>query len=294
MGNRLHKRSMRALGCVLVVAASALSIGMVSAQTLPWMNTSLTPEQRASLLVGAMTLDQKIAQLHGATGGPPEIPQCGTNNIRQVPAIPSLQIPTFRITNGPVGIGGGDCNPQDPATALPIAFGLSLAASFDPSLAFTFGSVIGNEALTLGLHELEGPGMDMARVGQGGRNFEYLGEDPILAGTMAAAEIPGIQQYGIIAMAKHFVLNDQEQNRMTVNAVVHDRPFHELYLLPFEMSVKDGKVASVMCSYNRVNGPFACDNPYTLTEVLRNQWGFTGYVQSDFGATQHRDVAKRR
>src|SRR5213075_2928756 len=117
--NRLQKlrsRSLRALGCVLA-AGPVFAAGMVSAQTLPWMNTALPPEQRASLLVGAMTLDQKIAQLHGATGGPPEIPQCGTNNIRQVPAIASLQIPTFRITNGPVGIGGGDCNPQDPATA---------------------------------------------------------------------------------------------------------------------------------------------------------------------------------
>jgi beta-glucosidase len=136
----------------------------------------------------------------------PGVPECGSA-IRKVPGIPALQVPTFRITNGPVGLGGGDCTPQDPATALPVAIGL--AAGFDPALAFTFGDLMAKEARQLGLHELEGPGMNMARVGQGGRNFEYLGEDPILAGTIAASEIQGIQGNSIIAMAKHYVMNDQ-------------------------------------------------------------------------------------
>ena len=253
-----------------------------AAQTLPWMDPTVAPAQRAALLVNAMTLDQKIQQLHGASGTVPGVPECGSA-IRKVPGIAALQIPTFRITNGPVGLGGGDCSPQDPATALPVAIGL--AAGFDPALAFTFGDLMGKEARQLGLHELEGPGMNMARVGQGGRNFEYLGEDPFLAGTIAASEIRGIQGNSIIAMAKHFVMNDQEQNRMTYSAEVDNRVLHELYLLPYEMSVKDGQVASIMCSYNRIGGVYACDNQYTLTDVLRNQWGFQGYVQSDFGAT---------
>jgi beta-glucosidase len=144
---------------------------------------------------------------------------------------------------------------------------------------------MGGEAFQLGSHEFEAPGVNTARVGQGGRNFEYLGEDPRLAGTMAAQIIRGIQANEMIGMAKHYVLNDQEQNRNTVSVEVDNRVLHELYLLPFEMAVKDGGVASIMCSYNRIGGVYACDNAYTLTEVLRNQWGFDGYVQSDFGAT---------
>jgi beta-glucosidase len=263
------------------IATLALS-PLASAQALPWMNASLPPARRAELLVGAMSLDQKIQQLHGQGGPIAEIPSCG-NGGRHVPGIPELKIPTFRITNGPVGLGGGDCQPQEKATALPVA--LALAAGFDPALAFNFGDLMAKEARTLGLHELEGPGMNMARVGQGGRNFEYLGEDPFLAGTIAASEIRGIQSNNIIAMAKHYVLNDQEKNRMGIKVQVDERALHELYLLPFEMSVKDGKVGSIMCSYNRIGESYSCDNAYTLTQVLRDQWGFAGYVQSDFGAT---------
>jgi beta-glucosidase len=172
----------------------------------------------------------------------------------------------------------------DRATALPDSLGL--AASFGPSLAAQYGDLMAGEARTLGLDEIEGPGMDMARVGQGGRNFEYLGEDPLLAGTLAASEIKAIQSNGVIAMAKHYVLNDQENNRTTVHVVADDRTLHELYLTPFEMAVKDGDVDSVMCSYNLIGDTYACDNAYTLDTVLRDQWGFKGYVQSDFGATQ--------
>jgi beta-glucosidase len=276
----------RSLVCILFCTGAAGVVGLApvgaAAQALPWMNTSLSPVQRAELLVGAMTLDQKIQQLHGQGGAIAELPECG-NPMRHVPGIASLQIPTFRITNGPVGLGGGDCNPQDRATALPVALGL--AASFDPALAYTFGDLMAREARQLGLHELEGPGINMARVGRGGRNFEYLGEDPFLAGTMAANEIRGIQINGIIGMVKHYVLNDQEQNRMSVSVDVDNRVLYQLYLLPYEMSVKDGAVGSIMCSYNRIGGVYACENPYMLTEVLRKQWGFDGYVQSDFGAT---------
>ena len=271
-----------AFACAAVSVSGAAAAANVGAQTLPWLDTSLSPTQRADLLVGTMTLDQKVAQLHGQRSTIPELPACGTGG-RHVPSIPELGIPTFRITNGPVGLGGGDCSPQDKATALPVA--LALAAGFDPALAHEFGNLMGGEARTLGLHELEGPGMDMARVGQGGRNFEYLGEDPMLAGAIAASEVRGIQSNGIIAMAKHYVLNDQEQNRQGIKVRVDNRVLHELYLLPFEMAVKDGDVGSIMCSYNRVGDVYACDNAYTLTDVLRGQWGFQGYVQSDFGAT---------
>lgn len=261
----------------------------------PWMDTKLTPEQRASLLVPALTLAQKEQQLvtSGATIVP-EIPSC--LGARHVNGIAALEIPTLRITNGPVGIGQNDCVPTsvDPtnlqsvlgnplsakATALPSA--IAMAASFDPSVATEFGNVVSTEADHLALQVFEAPGMNLARLPVLGRNFEYFGEDPYLSGTMAVAETLAVQANGVIAMAKHYVANEQETNR-TGGLVenIDDQVLHELYLLPFEMAVKDGKVGAVMCSYNAVNGYQSCQNPDTLTGVLRNQWGFTGYVQSD-------------
>lgn len=281
----LSKRTLLSLliqSAILASAGGGLLLSPVSAAPLlPWMNTAITPAQRADLLVSALSFSQKVQQLHGARSPIPELPACGSSG-RHVPGIPAMQIPTFRITNGPVGLGGGDCSPQDPATALPVAIGL--AAGFDPKLARTYGDLMSREARMLGLHELEAPGIDLARIGQGGRNFEYFGEDPILAGVMAANEVRAVQANGIIGMAKHFVLNDQEQDRNTVSVIVDDRSLHQLYLLPFEMAVKDGDVGAVMCSYNKIGGTYSCENPYTLNTVLRDQWGFNGYVQSDFGA----------
>ena len=261
------------------------------------MRRGLSPDRRTALLLGAMTLDEKMQQLVGAPGVIPEIPTC--YGARHVPGIARLRIPTFRITNGPVGVGQNDCVPVSTpnlpraammstasakATALPSA--MAVAASFDRAVAAKFGDVIGVESRNRALHVLEGPGLNLARAPQGGRHFEYFGEDPFLTGTMAVAEIRAMQKHGIIAMAKHFIANDHETNRTTENAIIADRVLHELYLLPFEMAVRSGDVASVMCSYNRVNGTYACENAHLLTDVLRRQWGFKGYVQSDFFAVK--------
>lgn len=309
-------RNSRGRALVALVAAVPLSLTAAAAVAettptsgsavvtaeLPWMDTTLAPEARATLLVDAMTLDQKLQQL---TGSPPEIlpdlPEC--YGARHVTGIAALGIPTLRITNGPVGVGQNDCvDPAlatDPdaspfaaythpssakATALPSA--TAVAASFDPGVAHTFGDVIGTEMNNLALHVFEAPGMNMARLPILGRNFEYFGEDPYLAGTMAVAEITAVQDQGLIGMAKHFVANEQETNRMTIQETIDERTLHETYLLPFEMTVKDGDAASVMCAYNYVNGVSSCENDYMLNDVLRDQWGFEGYVQSDFFATK--------
>lgn len=255
---------------------------------------------RAKLLLAAMTLDQKMQQLTGAAPEIlPDLPSC--YGARHVTGIAALNIPTFRITNGPVGLGQNDCvdpalatagNPyaaytnstSAKATALPSA--MAAAASFDPNVANTYGTLIGTEMGHLALHEFEAPGINMARAPIIGRNFEYFGEDPFLTGTMAVSEIKGIQAKGMIAMAKHFVNNEQETNRQTIQETIDRQVMREIYLLPFEMSVKDGKVASIMCAYNYVNGASSCENKETLTDILRNDWGFTGYVQSDFFATK--------
>ncbi|MEO8334372.1 MAG: glycoside hydrolase family 3 C-terminal domain-containing protein [bacterium] len=289
-------RRLTILGGVFVVAALAAPCAAQGQQgNTPWMNTRLAPERRTALLIAAMTREEKYAQLTGAPGVIAELPQC--YGSRHVPGIPRLKIPTFRITNGPVGVGQSDCVPTTQAglpfsafmgvsspKATQLPSGMAVAASFDRSVATRFGDVIGQETRDLALHVLEGPGLNLARVPQGGRNFEYFGEDPFLTGTMAVAEIKAIQAHGVIAMAKHFVANEQETARTSVNEIIDDRVLHELYLLPFEMAVKEGNVASVMCSYNSVNGPHACEDRHHLTDVLRGQWGFQGYVQSDFFA----------
>jgi len=259
--------------------------------------------RRAQLLVAAMTLPQKLQQLTGSKPELlPELPQCFGG--RHISGIAALAIPTFRITNGPVGVGQNDCvaaniaeklaaNPMamapaytDPssakATALPSA--IAVAASFDPKVAAAYGGVIATEMNHLALHVFEAPGVNLARLPVLGRNFEYFGEDPFLGGTMATAEVRAVQGQGLIAMLKHFVANEQETNRMLIQETVDHQTLRELYLLPFEMAVKDGKAAAVMCAYNYVNGASSCENREMLTDVLRRDWGFTGYVQSDFFA----------
>lgn len=286
----------RSRTAIVAIAAVLLAPG-AGAEPLPWMDPALAPETRAALLVGAMTLEEKQQQLAGSAPElVPELPDC--MGARHVRGIASLAIPTLRITNGPVGIGQNDCvDPSvtgigafsDPssamATALPSA--PAVAASFDPAVAGLFGDVVASEANDLALHVLEAPGMNLARTPVLGRNFEYFGEDPFLAGTMAVAEIEAVQAHGVIAMAKHFAGNEQETNRMfELQTTVGARVLHELYLLPFEMSVRDGDVAAVMCAYNFVNGFQACENRELLTDVLRDRWGFAGYVQSDFFAVR--------
>jgi beta-glucosidase len=197
-----------------------------------------------------------------------------------VTAIEELGIPRFRITNGPVGVGMGDGTPSPPATSLPMTIGL--AAGFDSDLAHAYGDIIGSETATLGQHVLEGPGVCLHRTTIAGRNFEYFSEDPYLSGLMGVAVTRAIQAHDVIAMAKHYVVNDQEYERFRASVEVDEQVLRELYLLPFEMLVKDAEIAAVMSSYNRVRGVYATEYRYTLTDILRTEWGFEGYVQSDF------------
>ncbi|RZI77001.1 MAG: glycosyl hydrolase [Pseudomonas sp.] len=252
-----------------------------------------------------MSQEQKLQQLTGSRPEiVPELPNCfGARHVR---GIPELAIPTLRITNGPVGVGQNDCvspsvvdakaagifgaamavaytHPTSAkATALPAAIGV--AASFDPDIATVYGEVIANEMNALALHVFEAPGLNLARLPILGRNFEYFGEDPYLTGVMGTTETRAIQAKGLIVMPKHFVANEQETNRQTIGTTVDRQTLRELYLLPFEMAVKDGKAGSLMCAYNYVNAVSSCENREMLTDILRGDWGFTGYVQPDFFA----------
>ncbi len=263
----------------------------------PWLDTTLSPRERAVALVAAMTLEQKIRQLHGNmetidiyqdySGLDAEEMEQLAAQIRverHVIADDDLGIPRMRITNGPVGVGMGDGTPSPPATALPMTIGV--AASFDPELAYAYGDLIGKECVHLGQHVLEGPGLCLHRTPIGGRNFEYFSEDPYLTGVMGVQVTQAIQANNVIAMAKHYVVNDQEHERFRNSVEVDEHVLRELYLLPFEMNCKDGDVASVMSAYNRIRGVYATEYRHTLDTVLREEWGWDGYVQSDFWSTR--------
>jgi beta-glucosidase len=265
----MKMRRWKALSAVTVSAAVAFAGAPVAGAA----DTSLTPTQRASELVARMTLDEKITELHGTQNA---------DHKRYVPGIDRLGIPPLVVTNGPAGVGPGDDPVQPAATALPAP--ISLAASFDSALARQYGMVTGAETNDLGQNVLEGPDVNIARVPVSGRTFEGYGEDPYLAGQLSVSNIQGIQSQGIVAEVKHYAANNQETNRGTINEIIDDRTMHEIYLPQFEASVEQGHVGSVMCAYNRVNGPYNCEQDQLLENVLRGQWGFDGFVQSDFGA----------
>jgi len=237
-------------------------------------------DQRARAIVRQMTLAEKIRELHG-------IRDDARGIYRYVPPIPRLGIPALRITNGPAGAGPGGTRPprpQAPATALPAP--ILLASTWDRSLADEYGAITGAESRDLANGLVEAPDINIARVPQNGRTFEGYGEDPYLAGQMAVADIEGIQSQGIIANVKHYVANNQESNRFTIDEEIDERTLHEIYLPAFEASIREGHSGSLMCAYPKVNGVYNCENDYLLDQVLVKEWGFKGFVTSDFGAVQ--------
>lgn len=201
-----------------------------------------------------------------------------------------LGVPNITLSDGPHGvrrqIGAGDqlgLNPSHPATCFPTA--ATIANSWDTALGEEIGECLGEEAASQGVAVLLGPGLNIKRSPLCGRNFEYYSEDPYLAGKMAAAYVRGIQSKGVAACPKHFAVNSQELRRMASDSIVDERTLREIYLTGFEIAVKEGCPKSIMSSYNRVNGVYANENEHLLQEILRDEWGFDGFVVSDWGAS---------
>jgi beta-glucosidase len=255
--------------CIAGPAMMLAGMGILHAQTVPHSEAT----ERAKRLVARMTLDEKITQLHG-------IQDAG--HYRMVPGLPRLGIPALFVTNGPAGVGPGGAGSQKPATSLPAP--IALAATWNPETSRLYGQLAAEETRATGSNLLESPDINIARVPQGGRVFESYGEDPFLAARMAVAQIEGIQSTGVIANVKHFLANNQETQRGSINEVIGERTLREIYMPAFEASVKEAHVASVMCAYPRVNGAFNCENRPLLHDVLKNEWKFDGFVTSDFGA----------
>jgi beta-glucosidase len=264
-----------AIATLLGLAVVPVAVSRARQPAHPWLDAFRSPETRAAALVARMTLGEKISQMHTISGG--------GNIARLVPGIPRLGVPELRITNGPVGVGTGVSPGQPKATLMPAP--VSAAATFDPVLARTYGTVEGKETANVGHNLLEAPDVNIDRVPQNGRAFENYSEDPYLAAQLAAANVKGIQSQGVLAEVKHYLANNQETNRKTVQELIDDRSLHEIYLPAFQAAVQVGHVAVVMCAYPSVNGAFMCENKHLLTGVLRNQWGFRGFVQSDASAT---------
>lgn len=257
----------------------------------PWLDTRRPADVRAALAVAAMTLDEKITLLHGLMALPgaapgrsvPPLPSDAIPGAGYVAGVPRLNIPALKETDASLGIANPHGQrPGDVATALPC--GLALAASFDPSLAYRAGALVGSEARAKGFNVLLGGGMNLARDPRNGRNFEYLGEDPLLAGTLAGEAVRGIQDQHVISTVKHFALNANETNRTTLDARLGRASLRESDLLAFEIAIERGHPGAVMCAYNRVNGEYACGNRWLLQDVLKGAWRYPGWVMSDWGA----------
>ncbi len=256
----------------------------------PWMDASLAARRRVALLLPQMTRDEKQQLVQGffATDFPPKgfkAPAGARNgSAGYVPGIPRLGIPSQWQADAGIGVASqGGAPRKRERTALPS--NIAIAASWDVALAQRGGAMIGAEARASGFNVLLAGGVNLAREPRNGRNFEYGGEDPLLAGTMVGAQIAGIQSNHVISTIKHYAINDQETDRNAGNAIIDEAAARMSDLLAFQLAIERSNPGSVMCSYNRVNGPFACENPWLLTDVLRRDWGWNGYVMSDWGAT---------
>lgn len=228
-------------------------------------------------LISKMTLAEKASLMSG-------------KDFWQTVDIERLGIPSIFLADGPHGVrkqaAQGDhlgLNPSLPATCFPTA--ATVANSWNQELAERIGTHLGIEAAAQGVHVLLGPGLNIKRSPLCGRNFEYFSEDPYLSGKMAAGYIRGIQSKGVAACPKHFAVNSQELRRMSNDSVLDERTFREIYTTGFEIAVKEGKAQSIMSSYNKINGVYANENKHLLQEILVDEWGFDGFVVTDWGAS---------
>lgn len=239
-------------------------------------DTSAAVEARVEALLEQFSLEQKVDLVTGLVV---------IVYDRESDPPPPSPVPPFSITDGPNGVRVADRTVHEGrATALPAA--IALAATWSLELAREYGDLLGAETAAHGHNVLLGPGVDIARAPWAGRTFESFGEDPHLQARLVVPEIEAIQRHRVQACLKHYVVNNQEYQRNSIDVRVDERALQEIYLPPFRAAVQEGRVASVMGSYNKINGVYACENPHTLTTVLREQLGFRGWVMSDFMGNQ--------
>jgi beta-glucosidase len=257
------------------------------------MNPGLAPEERAELVLKQLTLDEKLALLHGngmahAAQWQMPLTHLANGGAGYVEGVSRLGIPPLVISDAGYGVRDSGANGRY-STAMPSSLGAT--SSWDVDSACEFGTVIGQELRAQGFNMTLGGGVDLAREPRNGRNFEYAGEDPLLAGTVVGNLMKCEQAQHVVGDIKHYVMNDQETGRFFVNSVISKRAMQESDLLAFHIAISIANPGAVMCSYNRINGDFGCENSYTLRDVLKGDWGFKGFVISDWSGTHSTEKA---
>jgi beta-glucosidase len=245
-----------------------------------------SPDAEATGLVAKMTPDELDTMLHGIFARPDRTHQPLPPNVLPsagyIPGIPRLSIPALQETDASVGVAWINGLRRQGGTALPSS--IALAATWDPEIAYTGSAMIAREARADGMNVLLAGGINLMRDPRNGRNFEYLGEDPLLAGVLGGATIRGVQDQKVLSTVKHFALNAQETGRHDLSANIADESARESDLLAFEIAIEQGRPGAVMCSYNKFNNVHACENGYLLDKVLKEDWRYPGFVMSDWGA----------
>jgi beta-glucosidase len=288
MSRRIH------LLLALALTSAAVGVTAQPAANQPWLNPALSPDQRAQLAVEQMTQDEKLSLVFAYFASdwegkkPPQGVRYGSAGY--APGIARLGIPPQYETDAGVGVAtqGGAAVKRE-RTSLPS--GIATAATWNPDLAYQGGRMIGSQARSSGFNVMLAGGVNLARDPRNGRNFEYGGEDPLLAGTIVGSEIAGIQSNHIISTTKHYALNDLETGRKGHDVQIDPAAARMSDLLAFQFAIERGDPGSVMCAYNKVNGDFACENDWLLNKVLKGDFAYPGYVMSDWGAMHSTDKA---
>lgn len=280
---------------LIAVIGTFYGAGTAGAQDTdrPWMNPKLPPEERAELVLKQLTLDEKLALLHGnGMGNEPQwqmpLTHLTNGGAGYVEGVPRLGIPPLIISDAAYGVRASGANGRY-STAMPSNLGAT--SSWDAGSACEYGALIGRELRAQGFDMTLGGGINLTREPRNGRTFEYAGEDPLLAGTFVGSLMKCEQAQHVIGDIKHYALNDQETARSVLNAMISKRAVQESDLLAFHIAISIANPGAVMCSYNRINGDFGCENSYTLRDVLKKDWGFKGYVISDWGGTHSTEKA---
>jgi beta-glucosidase len=292
MRNRkLASYSLFTLAVAIGIVAGVRVLGQNAGQ--PWMNPKLPPEERAELVLKQLTLDEKIALLHG--NGMAHVPNwqmplthLSNGGAGYVEGVQRLGIPPLVISDAAYGVRDSGANGRY-STAMPSNVGA--ASAWDPESACEYGETIGRELRAQGFDMTLGGGVNLTREPRNGRTFEYAGEDPLLAGTLVGNMMKCEQAQHVVGDIKHYALNDQETGRMVLSAEISKRAMQESDLLAFHIAISIANPGAVMCSYNRINGDYACENSYTLRDVLKKDWRFKGFVISDWTGTHSTEKA---
>jgi beta-glucosidase len=282
-----------------LIAALGIVLAAVDAvpqdKDRPWMNPRLSPSERVELVLKELTLDEKLALLHGngmahVSNWQMPLTHLANGGAGYVEGVKRLGIPPLIISDAAYGIRDSGANGRY-STALPSVLGA--ASSWDVESACEYGETIGRELRAQGFDMTLGGGVNLAREPRNGRTFEYAGEDPLLAGTFVGNLMRCEQAQHVIGDLKHYAINDQETGRSFVDAVISKKAMQESDLLAFHIAISIGNPGAVMCSYNRINGDYACENSYTLRDVLKKEWGFKGFVISDWDGAHSTEKASR-